>query len=95
MIDSSHDQHTSTITYTAAPRVWHFSAFHFVVSACARVSAIRPDASRDFRAQKTVSLYFGVEGFCDSCHWNFGPGKIGPGTKISAGKNGLPDHIFW
>ena len=21
-------QHTSTITYTAAPRVWHFSVFH-------------------------------------------------------------------
>ena len=20
------------------------------------------------------------------CHWNFGPGKIGPGTKISAEK---------
>ena len=36
----------------------------FVISACARASAIRPDASRDFRAQKTVSLYFGVEGFC-------------------------------
>ena len=30
-----------------------------------------------------------------ACHWNFGPGKIGPGTKISAGKNGPPDHIFW
>ena len=29
------------------------------------------------------------------CHWNFGPGKIGPGTKISAGKNGPPDQIFW
>ena len=27
MIDSS--QHTSTITCTAEPRVWHFSAFHF------------------------------------------------------------------
>ena len=26
VIDSS--QHTSTITCTAAPRVWHFSAFH-------------------------------------------------------------------
>ena len=30
-----------------------------------------------------------------SCHWNFGPGKICPATKISAGKNGPPDHIFW
>ena len=28
MIDSS--QHISTITCTAAPRVWHFSAFHFI-----------------------------------------------------------------
>ena len=37
---------------------------NFVSSACARASAVRPDASRDFRAQKTVSLYFGVEGFC-------------------------------
>ena len=27
MIDSS--QHTSTITCTSAPRVWHFSAFHY------------------------------------------------------------------
>ena len=27
VIDSS--QHTSTITCIAAPRVWHFSAFHF------------------------------------------------------------------
>ena len=27
VIDSS--QHTSTITCTATPRVWHFSAFHF------------------------------------------------------------------
>ena len=25
---------------------------------------------------------------------NFGPGKIGPGTKISAEKNGPLDHIF-
>ena len=23
------DRHTSTITCTAAPRVWHFSAFHY------------------------------------------------------------------
>ena len=30
-----------------------------------------------------------------ACHWNFGPGKIGPGTKMSAGKNCPPDHIFW
>ena len=29
MIDSS--QHTSTITCTAAPRVWHFSVFHCLV----------------------------------------------------------------
>ena len=28
VIDSS--QHTSTITCTAAPRVWHFSAFHLI-----------------------------------------------------------------
>ena len=30
VIDSS--QHTSTITCTAAPRVWHFSAFHYPCS---------------------------------------------------------------
>ena len=30
MIDSS--QHTSTITCSDVPRVWHFSAFHIVVS---------------------------------------------------------------
>ena len=40
------------------------------------------------------------------CRWNFGPGKIGLGTKISVGKIGLgtkisvgksghPDHFFW
>ena len=27
-----------------------------------------------------------------TCRWNFGPGKIGLGTKISAKKNGPPDH---
>ena len=30
VIDSS--QHTSTITCAAAPRVWQFSAFHFVLA---------------------------------------------------------------
>ena len=29
------------------------------------------------------------------CHRNVGPGQIGLGTKISAEKNGPPDHIFW
>ena len=27
--DRFYNQHTSTITCTVAPRVWHFSAFHF------------------------------------------------------------------
>ena len=28
------------------------------------------------------------------CHWNFGSGKIGPGTKISVGINGSPGPFF-
>ena len=28
------------------------------------------------------------------CHWNFGPGKIGPGTKISVGINDSPGPFF-
>ena len=28
------------------------------------------------------------------CHWNFGPGKIGPRTTFSTGKNCPPDLFF-
>ena len=35
-----------------------------------------------------------ITGRMETCHWNFGPGKNGPRTKISTGKIGPPDHFF-
>ena len=56
--DSDRFQHTSTITYTAAPRVWYFSAFHYSCNTTALCESL--SAQERIRFFLPVSLGLGI-----------------------------------
>ena len=82
--DSDRFLHASTITCTAAPRVWHFSAFHYVCPRCKKLRSACKERScccsafywvAYKRIRSNFNLTWQHAFAAGACHWH-GPPKL-------------------